>query len=293
MFQQMQAAMQPAAVAAPPVAVMPPPLSPQASPAEQVAWMQQAFQMFQQMREPASVVTRAAPPQVAPQSSLAEAMGVLQQAFQMVQQMQPQAPVATLRRTWSPGHREGDPNEQPGMYRPPPPQRQQSPAEHFRETMGMVRQALALRDELDSVLPDRNSGGGYEPQTDENSPVRVEEVGRIKTIRDNDGIGKMRLWETALLNLPDGVKWFAEQVDKIGKERQRREQPQRRLPHGYVEVPADYQPPPGYVAVQVDPSSLPQEQDDLPPPPENVPPPMPTSTATTPPRTWDIPGSDQ
>lgn len=111
MFRRMQASAQPPTppplVPYPPVSApaqpqqMPPPPSPQASPAEMMAWMQQAFGLFQQTMQAAQPLSTAPqyppvapapvqqpPPPPSPQSGLAETMAMMDQMFQMFQRMQ-------------------------------------------------------------------------------------------------------------------------------------------------------------------------------------------------------------
>jgi hypothetical protein len=87
--------------------------------------------------------------------------------------------------------------------------------------------------------------------------------------------------------LPDVLKWVGEQHETIQKAHaeQRREQAPKVLPPGYVEVGPGYQPPPGYVAVPVDPpQEAPQgaQQQPLPPPPAEMPPPIQWGAPTIP-----------
>lgn len=115
MFRQMQSAAQPPPQPPPPsphlqyppmpvpmpMQQMPPMPPPQASPAEQMAWMQQAFEMFRQFQSsqqppaaahvqyPPPQVQQPAPPPPSSQSSMAEAMTMMQQMFKLFQQMQP------------------------------------------------------------------------------------------------------------------------------------------------------------------------------------------------------------
>jgi hypothetical protein len=271
-----------AAPSSPPLPVTP------GDPNSFLAMQRQLFEMMQMMQAQLSPGAAPIPPMAppAPSSPLAEQISLFRQLFEMVQAMQP--PQAQPRGpARSPYYPQGEPNGRP--YYPPQqqPQRQQSPTESFRETMGVVRQALSLRDELDSILPDRHGGHDETRADDENSPIRVVDTGRGKLVYGNED-GALRGWDSFLTNLPEMLKWGGEQMDKISKtaaERQRREQPQQRLPPGYVEVGPDYEPPPGYVAVQVDPS-----QEELPPPPENIPPPIQSNPS---PRGWVIPGSEE
>lgn len=291
LFQQMQASVQPAPQPqAPPQfqvpPAMPPMPSPQASLAEQMEWMQRAFGMFKQMTT--APAQQAAPPASAapqtPQSGMAESIATMREMFTLFQQMQggsgagsgPSRP----RPPYYPRDDQGDPRTSPFSPSARQPQRPpQTMAEQFRESIGVVRTAVSMVEEMDSLLPGRHGQqqDAHVPQEadDDDSPIKIIDTGAGK-IAVNREDGSMRLWESGFANLGDILKWGGEQIQKINKtnaERQRAQQPQRRLPPGYVEVGPDYRPPPGYVAVPVD---QPQEgaEEELPPPPENPPPPI-------------------
>jgi hypothetical protein len=141
MFRQMQSAAQPPPQPQPqfqfqpiPVPVpqpvpmplpqqMPPPPSPQASPTEQMEWMQRAFGMFQQMMQasaasvPPQPMMMQPPPPPSPQmpppsQQLAETMSMMEQMFKMFQRLQGPPP-------GSPGPGSGGPPYR-GPFRPPP-----------------------------------------------------------------------------------------------------------------------------------------------------------------------------
>jgi hypothetical protein len=162
--------------------------------------------------------------------------------------------------------------------------------------MGTLRRALAIREELDSLLGDRQHGGGQHLEEtssqDPDSPIEVVDTGNGRIIYGRED-GNIRGWDTLLINLPDMLKKGGEFVDKISKtaaaERQRRERAtEQQLPQGYVRVTEGYEPPEGYVAVPVAPAPQPQAREqDLPPPPAHVPPPIEAEDEPPPPRGWD------
>jgi len=315
MFKNMQATAQPppAPVQAPPpqapVMAMPPLPPPQSSPAEMMAWFQQAFQLFQQTQTaqaaPQPVFQMPAPVQAplppSQQSSLAETFEMFERFTDMMERMRPPPPpqAPPYRGPRPPYYPQGEPaNGQP--YQAPyqqqpsaPPQRQQTPAEQLREAMGVVRTAVDAVREMNSLLPD----GQQEPEADpnEDSPIRVFEAGPAKIVVDKKD-GTIRGWETAWANSGGVLKWVGEQREAIQKETAARQlqqrPPQQQLPPGYVEVGPGYQPPPGFVAIPIEP-----QQDPLPPAPVNMPPPIQSTPEPQPDRqTWGappIPGENQ
>ena len=189
-----------------------------------------------------------------------------------------------------------------GPYRPPyypqrdqgappypthrPQQEQQrpiSPAAQFQDALNVVRTAVRAVNEFDALLPGRQGGGFAEPapEAEENdSPVKVVKTGNVDLVYDRDG--NLRGWDSILTNVPGGFKWLGEQweiIQRTAEERRRQQQPQQRLPPGYVEVGPGYVPPPGFRAVPID--QIPPE-DRLPPPPEDLPPPIQTESK----RSW-------
>lgn len=163
-----------------------------------------------------------------------------------------------------------------------PPSRQQSAAEQFRDALSVVRTAVDAVNEFDSLIPGR--GGGHvdeAPEVDDDAPVRIVKSGDIDLVYDRNN--NLRGWESLLSNIPAAAKWFGEQrelIQRAADERRRKQEPQQRLPPGYVEVGPGYQPPPGYVAVPVD--QIPPEE-ELPPPPAEIPPPIQQSESK---RSW-------
>jgi hypothetical protein len=93
------------------------------------------------------------------------------------------------------------------------------------------------------------------------------------------------------------MKWAAEQREAIMKANAERQPPKPQLPAGYVEMGPDYRPPPGFVAIPVDPATIaqPPQQHGLPPPPAEMPPPItqpqvrPLETPPDPRRAWGMP----
>lgn len=309
MFHNMQQRMAPQQYSSQPqLPVMPPQPPPTASPGEQMAWMQQVFDMFQRMQ--------------------GNARGTPQQP-QMPTHAGPQLPNTPAppgyRYTWLPDsnccvlepinrpvperreHVDRGQREPMGR-RPYYPQqgeqydrydsRHQGPPDPLRESMGTIRRALALREELDSLFGDgqqrRIDGGQFDgsPEQDPDSPVVIERTADVELVRNRDD-GNIRGWDTFLINLPNMVKKGGEFVKEISKtaaaERQRRDRiEQQRLPPGFVRVTEGYEPPEGFVPVPVDrvpPPPPPRE--DLPPPPAHVPPPIQEEPEPPPKRGWD------
>ncbi len=299
MFQRMQAQVQPPQpppqpqFQAPPV--MPPMPSPQASPAEMMAWMQQAFGMFQKMQgaAPAQVaqpVVVAPPPPTSPAGGIAETMTMMKEMFALFQSMQPPPPRPEFRGGQRPPYfpdRSGPPSSfSPDGQRPQqqtPPQRQLTMAEQFKESIGVVRTAVGVIEEMDSLLPGR--GGQQEAASmldmdDDDNPIKIVDTGRGK-LAVNKSDGALRWVETGMMALPDLLKWLGEQHQVIQEANKERQRPRRQqLPPGYVEVGPDYRPPPGFTAVPVD------QEEELPPPPENMPPPVQEPPAR---RAWGAP----
>jgi hypothetical protein len=292
LFQQMQASVQPPPQPQfqPPPA-MPPMPSPQANPAEAMAWMQQAFGMLQKMQQgtaPAQVVVQPAPPPPpSPAGGIAETMTVMKQMFEMFQSMQPPPPRQEPFRGGRPPHYpQGD--RPPSSFSPDgqrpqqqPPQRQLTMAEQFKESIGVVRTAVGVIEEMDSLLPGR--GGQQEAASmldmdDDDNPIKIVDTGRGK-LAVNKSDGALRWVETGMMALPDLLKWLSEQHQVIQEANKDRQRPRRQLAPGYVEVGPGYRPPPGYDAVPV-------EEEDLPPPPEHMPPPIQETPAR---RAWGAP----
>jgi len=170
---------------------------------------------------------------------------------------------------------------------PPPPPPPRSIADQWRESLGVLRTARNVVQEMNTLMP------GYEapPQEvavgeEDDSPIRIQDAGPVKLALNKED-GSLRWAETGMMALPGVLKWIGEQADKIQQasaERQRAQQapPQQQLPPGYVEVGPGYQPPPGFVAVPVEV----QQQSPLPPPPEHLPPPVRESVAR---QAWGAP----
>ena len=306
MFQQMQASAQPPSQPAPQPAstTIPPMPPPTASPAEQMAWMQQAFQIFQQMQQPVSAprapLPAPAPAPASPVAGIAETMTLFQQMFQMFRDMQP-PPAPQQREPYrgprSPYYPQGDSNSGPfypgpGRYQAAP-QRPPSVAEQFQDAMATVRTAASMVQQMRNILPEQEQPDVGVFQPDKESPIDIIDTGAAKLIV-NKKDGSLRKWETAWANSDRFFKWIGEQREAIQKmnsdqhraQAQAQRPPTRVLPPNYVEVEEGYQPPPGYKAVVVDPSEIPEQSQELPPPPEHVPPPIQQSP-------WGTPAADQ
>ena len=196
----------------------------------------------------------------------------------------------------APYREDGPPPDYRG-YPPPPPPREpeppRTPEQQFQDMFNTVQTAASMAQRMQKIF----SGGlpaaavapepAYEPEPPEEPPVRVMDVGKMKLVYDKD-TGSARWWESTMVNLPDIIKWGAEQAEKIQRSSQQTAPPPpTRLPPGYVEVGPGFTPPPGYRAVLVDPSQVPQAheappppqqtqpaQAPLPPPPAYIPPPI-------------------
>jgi hypothetical protein len=277
LFQRMQAAKAPQPqFQVPPTGVAPP--------TDPAAMMSQMFEMFQKMQ--GQVVAApvqpqfVAPPQPAPPpppQPVVDPMAMMTQMFDLFQKMQSSmrsaaepGPSAFRRPQYDASHREGGPPRYQGPPGPPQaPQRQPTMAEQFRESIGVVRSAMGVVQEMESMLPGREQESPGLPADDDDSPVRVIDTGPAKIVV-NKSDGSTRIWETGMANMDKIFKWVGEQHEVIQKAHAAKQQPQRQqLPPGYVEVGPGYTPPPGYVAVPVE-----EQQEDLPPPPANVPPPV-------------------
>lgn len=268
-------------------AAMPPPPPPGADMRAQMEWFQKAFEIFQSMRTPAATEAPASPQQPP--------------AFNPAQAGPTMQPPAGMMWGWVPGYGfalmpAGGGGSRPGLgdpmhRRPPPyyggdreppqysgrheppaqPQRERTAAEQFRDALSVVRTAVDAVGEMNTMLPNMQGGAPeISGDDDADSPVKVIDTGKGKFVLDKNN-GGFRGWESFYANLPDLLKWGAEQREEIQKNiAQQNQQRQRsqQLPPGYVEVGPGYQPPPGFVAIPVD------SQQPLPPPPTNMPPPI-------------------
>jgi hypothetical protein len=322
MFQQMQQQVQPPTAAMPqqPTAAMAqPPIGSPAVPVatDPVSMMQKMFRMFQEMQQGAAptVAARAAPqPQMQPVAPVAtDPMAMMGQMFKLFHEMQQStiqamggvAPGVTGRPPYRgpytgprPGYGGQDPTTgvpyagYPGGPPHQPPQPPKSAAQEFRDSVSFVRTIVDAAQEIQSILPGQ---AGAQPEArepeEDTTPVKVMDVGEYKLVLDKKD-GHARLWETGWANMGPVLKWVGEQreaIQKANAEKQAKQQQQ--LPPGYVEVTPGYQPPPGYVAIQVDPSQIQQMQPPqqvqpaLPPPPAQMPPPI----SEPPQRRWGAP----
>lgn len=283
---------------------MPPMPPPQASMAEQMAWMKQMFDTFQQLQQGVQAPARAAPPQPvapapapapapSPASSMAEMMGMMTMMLEFVQKMQPPAPRqlgpgSPFRGGQRPYYPQGeDPRAEAarGPYTPQQaPQRPPTMMEQFRESMGTLRAASGMIQEMESLLPGREQQEAVVQDDDDDSPIRVIETGPVKMVI-NKSDGSTRLWETGLANADKVFKWVGEQHEVIQRahaarhpQQQPQQQQRQQLPSGYVEVRPGDQPPPGYsFSPPIDTSGQEVAQSPLPPPPDHVPPPIQTT----------------
>jgi hypothetical protein len=299
LFQQMQSQVQPQAPQQP---VMPPPPPQGSDPAAMMDWMQRAFQLFQKTSQTSQVLPalQPQPQQVAPQSP--DPMAMMGRMFDMFLKMQqaaqppqPQSPPpgpyrgpdGQFTRPY-PGQRPPYYGGPPQGYPPPqPPVRPRSAAEELRDAMGLVDTVVSMADRIRPQAapePERY-------QDDDDNPVKVVDVGGWPVIINKED-GSSRKWESLVANMPNMLKWLAEQreaVMKAAAEREAKQQPQRQpLPRGYVEVTPGYKPPPGYVAVPVDQMGglpAPPDESEMPPPisEQQAPPPQPRR------RTWGAP----
>lgn len=323
MFRQMQDTLA-AQQAAQPHQQAPAPQMPQAPPTDPTAMMQQMWDMFQQMvstQQQPGAVPQAAPQQAA--NPMAAMMGMMG-----APPIEP--PAGTI---WVPGfgfvplekmaqvfgggaampQSQGRvpyrPPTPPGgaPYTPPaPPAPPKSAAEQFQEAVGIVQTAVDAVRQVDALIPKQPgaTAPAADTKSEDESPVKVMDMGDAKLLFDKED-GTLRPWETLGANAKGLMDWVAEQREKRGKEEETDEEEDETLPVGYVRVKPGYQPPPGTVAVPVDPSQIPQQpapqapqqtapaqaapppQQGLTPPPENVPPPM---ESTPPPqRQWGAP----
>jgi hypothetical protein len=309
MFQNMQQRMTPQQYSPQPqIPVMPPQPPPTASPAEQMAWMQQVFDMFQRMQN------RGAPQQPQTTAPMGPQLPNTPAPPGYVYRWLPESNCCVLEPINRPALERREPmyrgQREPMAPRPYYPQQgeqhdrydprqHQGPPDPLRESMSTVRRAIALREELDSLLggdgQHRSTGGHLDgtPEQDPDSPVEVVRTDNGDLIYNRQD-GNLRGWDTLLVNLPGMLKKGGEYIDKISKtaaiERERRERAeQQQLPPGFVRMTEDYEAPEGFVAVPV--RQVPRAREpDLPPPPAHVPPPIKEDSSPPPPppqRGWD------
>jgi hypothetical protein len=202
-----------------------------------------------------------------------------------------------------PGYGERPPYQQPGQYPPAPgypgypgypSQQQQSPtqsktmAEQFQEANSVLDMAVRMANRFrqpDAATSDPDPDRG----SDDDTPVKVVEVGDFKLVVDKKD-GSPRKWETGVANLGTFFKFVAETREAILKAQSDKPKQNQNLPPGYVEVTPGFRPPPGYVAVPVDPQTM--QPQGLPQPPAEMPPPLASEPPSTPQpqrRTWGMP----
>lgn len=166
-----------------------------------------------------------------------------------------------------------------------------------------MRTAVDAVQQVNALLPQQPVGAptaeAIAAAQDDDSPVTIIDTGQGKLVVDKQD-GTLRTWETGWANMKGIMDWVAEQREAIQKgnagHTEEEEEDPKQLPPGFVLVKEGYEPPPGMVAVPIDPSQVPQaqpvqapppQQAPLPPPPANVPPPL---QSTPPPkRTWEMP----
>ena len=270
----------------------PAPAAPAQDPTSSVLAMQkQMFEMIQALQTPAgghSPPAVPAPTQPPAQPDSMSAMLTMQkQMFDMMLTMMQTAQRGAAPSTSGPflRPRYGDPQgTDPRDSRVPyqPPARPQTPSEQLRDAVSVVRSTFEVAREFGF------GGAPAEPPEDDDSPVRVIDMGPAKGVI-NRSDGSLRGFETAMANLPDILKWVGEQRAEIRKSREEdRRQRQQRLPPGYVEVTPDYVPPEGFVAVPVD-QIPPAAEDALPEPPAEMPLPIAQQPPATSKRAWGMP----
>ena len=204
----------------------------------------------------------------------------------LVAAMEGNANPAAQRTPPTPSYRYGAPPQQP--YGQPPP-REKTPAETFQEMIGNFKTTLRAAREIGSMFPGDHAPPDPEPtRDDDDNPISVFEAGPAKIVVNKED-GSMRTVETIWANSDKIMKWMGEQHEAFQKAKNARESAKQRkvLAPGYVEVTPDYQPPPGFVAVPVDPQEAARVEQGLPPPPANIPPPIQTAPST--PMPWGIP----
>jgi len=184
-----------------------------------------------------------------------------------------------------PGPYRGSGDQHYSPYQPQPP-RPKTAAEEFREAVSFVRSAVELANELSPQQ--QQAAAVAEREEEDDSPVKVIDAGPAKlVINKNDGTA--RYWETGWANMDKVLKWVGEQRESIQKANADRDtRQQKTLPPGYVEVTPGYKPPPGYVAVPVDPKEIVEQPagQALPQPPVEMPPPV---ADGSPKKSWGMP----
>jgi hypothetical protein len=170
----------------------------------------------------------------------------------------------------------------------PPPQRERSAIDQFKDSLEVVRAAKSVVAEFSEMMPSERGETPVADEQDDDSPVRI-----VKTAVGDLLYGKqdneLRKWDSLLANSDKILKWVGEQREAFQRsqaERQRQQQQAQRrvLPPGYVEVTEDYQAPPGFTAVPV--TEVPEHR--FPPPPTDLPAPVQAAPAESPRRTWGV-----
>ncbi len=306
LYQQMQGTAQP------PQTMLPLPAA--SSTTDPMAMMQSMFQLFQQMQGSVQPPQPPQQPSAQPaQPPAQDPMAMMQGMFRLFQQMQAsqleaivqaQAQVARpapgpfrgpYRGPQSPPYDQQGAPQQYGGPQQQPPQAPRSAAQEFRDAVTLVRSAVDAATTIQSIIPgsQQSQPSVAEREEEGDNPVRVMDVGDYKLVVDKQ-TGAARKWETGVANLGTIMKWVGEQREAIQKASGERKPAPQQLPPGYVEVGPGYVPPPGYVAIPVDPSQVPQMQapqaptQALPQPPAQMPPPI-TAGDPAQRRTWGAP----
>jgi hypothetical protein len=138
----------------------------------------------------------------------------------------------------------GNPQQQPqAVAAPQPPARPLTPAEMFRDSIGMMSVAIDAAKTMQSLLP--NAGGAAAPAAaavdeEEETPVKTIKMGDMNVVV-NKKDGSARLIETALANGDKIMDW----VDKQRKTIQQAQQGQMSMPQMPQQQPQQQAAPQG------------------------------------------------
>ena len=93
-----------------------------------------------------------------------------------------------------------------------------SPADHFAQTIGMVRSAVEAAQSIRNILPDQApapvAAVPETPEPADESPTKVVKIGDVNTIQ-NVADGSIRPVDTLIANLPGIVSWVDKQRNEI------------------------------------------------------------------------------
>ena len=149
-------------------------------------------------------------------------------------------------------------------YQNPPPQRERSVVEQFRDSISVVRTVANMAQEANEIL----GGGGEsnapaaEAAPEDDGPLRVMKFGDSNLAFDRES-GAFKVLASLMMNGDRIMKAANEHIIQPLQQRQAPPQ-QQHLPPGHVVLTPGYQPPPGMVAVPID--QLPPGLPDIPPP---------------------------